>query len=195
MKTTSLPFLLLLCIGLLGWSSCGDDDADDGVLETLNYDTANVTAPQLGAGFNTFAAFFPEGEVQPFQGRTLEGVQFYLENIPLETVLIVYNAGTDDRSPGSEIYSVNLTSRINNAGWYTHTIPGGIDLNGGGIWLAVEVELANDNNQSVGCDAGTRYNPNGDRLLPPTGNTWTSFQEITGSETVNWNIRGILAEE
>lgn len=192
MKTNSLPLLLLLCIGLLSWSSCVDD-TDDILVDSLNYDGPNFTAPNNGIGFTTFAAYFPESEVRPFIGRTLESVEFWLERIPLNTNVIIYNEGIDDLAPGDEIYRINLNNRINNTGWITHRIPGGIQLAGGGVWLAVETEI-DAVGQSIGCDQGRSYSPNGDRLQTPDG-TWTSFNTITGSERINWNIRGLLAAE
>jgi hypothetical protein len=191
MKTSSLPFLLFLCIGLLSWSSCGDDDGL--VIETLNYDGPNFTAPQNGAGFTTFAARFPGAETQAFTGRKLERISFFLEQIPFSTTVIVYDIGTDDREPGQELYSVDLTQRIRNTGWIEHVLTTPIDITGEGLWLAVEVDL-DAGDQAIGCDQGENYNPNGDRLQVPSGD-WTSFNEITGTETINWNIRGIISEE
>lgn len=191
MKTSSLPFLLLLCIGLLSWSSCGDDD--DLVIDTLNYDGPNFTAPTNGEGFTTFAARFPGAETQAFTGRKLERISFYLEQVPISTVVLVYDIGTDDREPGDLLYSIDLTQRIRNTGWVEHVLTTPVDITGDGLWLAVETELeAGD--QAIGCDQGTNYNPNGDRLQVPSG-AWTSFNEITGSEAINWNIRGIISEE
>jgi hypothetical protein len=191
MKTSSLPFLLLLCIGLLSWSSCGDDD--DLVIDTLNYDGPNFTAPTNGEGFTTFAARFPGAETQAFTGRKLERISFFLEQIPISTVVLVYDIGTDDRTPGDLLYSIDLTQRVRNTGWIEHVLTTPVDITGDGLWLAVETEL-NTGDQAIGCDQGTNYNPNGDRLLTPA-NVWTSFNEITGSETINWNIRGIISEE
>lgn len=192
MKTSSLPFLLFLCIGLLSWSACGDDD--DLVLDTLNYDGPNFTAPTNGDGFTTFAARFPESETQEFIGRKLEKISFFLEQIPISTVVIVYaDNSTDTRIPGPELYSIDLTQRIRNTGWIEHVLTTPIDITGEGLWLAVEVDLeAGD--QAIGCDQGANYNPNGDRLQTPA-NVWTSFNEITGNERINWNIRGIISEE
>jgi hypothetical protein len=191
MKTSSLPFLLFLCIGLLSWSSCGDDD--NLVIDTLNYDGPNFTAPTNGEGFTTFAARFPAGETQAFTGRKLEKISFYLEAIPFSTAVIVYDIGTDDRTPGQELYSIDLTQRIRNTGWIEHVLTTPIDITGDGLWLAVEVDL-DAGDQAVGCDQGNNYNPNGDRLQVPSG-AWTSFNEITGTEQINWNIRGIISEE
>jgi len=198
MKTFNLPLLLLLAFALFTYSGCEDDDGPGNtVADSLRYDGPNFTAPAFGAGFSTFAAYFPPQETQPFVGRRLDQVSFFLQDIPASTVLIIYAEGADDRSPGEERYSIDLTQRIRNTGFYEHFITDAvIDIRENeGIWLAVEVDLPQNQFQSVGCDEGNNYNPNGDRYLPPTGNTWTSFNEITGSERINWNIRGFLADE
>ncbi|MEM9929231.1 MAG: hypothetical protein AAF840_05405 [Bacteroidota bacterium] len=191
MKTSSLTFLLLLCIGLLGWSACGDDD--DLVLDSLNYDGPNFTAPQNGPGVNTFAAFFPESEVQPFIGRELNRVSFWLERVPLATSVVVFAASIDDRTPGAELYRIDLTQRIRSTGWVEHNLTTPIELTGTGIWIAVETDVELVGDQAIGCDEGLNYNPNGDRFLPSGSTVWTSFNEITSSERINWNIRGFLA--
>lgn len=193
MKNLSLPFLLLLCIGLLSWSSCGNDDEDPGTeTENLNYDGPNETAPLNGAGLNTFAAFFPASETQPFNGYNLAGVEFWMEQIPNATSVVIFAGGTNDRTPGAELYRIDLTARVRNTGWVEHLLTTPIEITGQPLWLAVETDLANNNDQAIGCDNGANWNPNGDRFLPATGGAWTSFNEITGSEQIHWNIRGIL---
>ena len=184
---------LLLAFAALSFAGCDDDD--DLVQDSLNYDGPNFTAPFNAPGVTTFAAFFPESEVQEFTGRTLERVRFWLENVPTSTELIVFAAGPDDRSPGDELYRIDLTQRVRSVEWVDHVIPGGIELTGQGIWLALALEAPENQFQLMGCDQGTNYSPNGDRLLPPTGGVWTSFNEVTGSERINWNIRGFLADE
>ncbi|MFT6484358.1 MAG: hypothetical protein ACJAWN_001071 [Neolewinella sp.] len=198
MKTFNLLLFVLLVFALFTYSGCGDGYGTDNiVVDSLRYDGPQDRAPSNGTGFNTFAAYFPPQETQPYVGRRLEKVSFYLQDIPTQTVVIIYAEGTDGRTPGVERYSINLTQRIRNAGFYEHTITDAvIDIRENeGIWIAVETDLPTDGFQAIGCDDGTNYNPNGDRFLPPTGNTWTSFNEINGSETINWNIRGFLAEE
>lgn len=193
MKLKSFPLLLLLVVGLLGYSGCDDDDA---VTETLNYDGPNFTAPFNGAGLNVFAAYFPASVLQDFAGRRLSGVEFFLETIPEQTSVVLYGFSGNDAIPGDELYRIDLTQRVSVAGDFTeHVIPGGFAIPSEGLWIAVETDLAADGIQSIGCDEGLNYNPNGDRMLTPTSGGWSSFNAITGSERINWNIRGILATE
>ncbi len=194
MKTSSLTLLLFLCIGLLSWSSCGDDDAL--VVDTLNYDGPNFTAPFNDAGQHTFAAFFPESEIQPYVGRQLNKVSFFLQNIPTSTSVVIFAAGPSDQVPGAELYRIDLTGRIRSSGWIEHNLTTPIDLTGAAIWIGVEADLPSNQFQAVGCDEGLNYNPNGDRYQIPTGFTWTDFETFTGGEaTINWNIRGFISAE
>lgn len=195
MKTSALPFLLLLFIGLLGWSSCGNDD--DLVADTLNYDGPNVTAPFNDAGQHTFAAFFPESEVQQHIGKKLDRVSFYLWDIPTSTSVVIYAAGPSDQIPGDVLYrSPDLTARLRNNSWIEHVLTTPIELTGEGIWIGVATDLPGNQFQAIGCDAGNNYTGNGDRYQIPTGFTWTDFDTFTGGEaSINWNIRGFLSEE
>lgn len=195
MKTSTLPFLLFLCIGLLGWSSCEDDDPL--VADTLNYDGDNFTAPFNNAGLHTFAAYFPPGETQAFTGRTLERVSFWMEQVPGATSVLIFAEGPNDAAPGAVLYrSLDLSQRINNRGWQDHFLTDPITLNANeGIWIAVETDIPSDRFQAIGCDQGLNFDPNGDRYQIPQGPTWTNFEDFTGSEQINWNIRGFLAEE
>jgi len=193
MKTNSFPFLLLLCIGLLSWSACGDDD--DIVPDSLNYDGPNFTAPNVSSGFNTYAAFFPSSVTTSFVGRDLETVRFWMTDIPASTTVIVYDIDPNgnDNQPGGIIYSSDITARVNSTGWVEHRLSTPVELTGAGLWIGIETERLSAG-QAVGCDQGTNYNPNGDRFQTPDG-TWTSFNQITGTERINWNIRGFLSEE
>ena len=186
----ALPLLALL--GILSWSGCGEDD--DTTLTTLNYDGANVSAPQLPPGTNTFGVYFPPSQTERYTGRMLESVRFYLTQVPEATRVIVASEGPEDRTPGDVLYSRSLTQRINTTEWFDDRLPTPIEITGEGLWLMVEVELAPGEPFSVGCDAGRNFSPNGNLLNLSTENVWTTFQEING-ETVNWNIRGVLSGE
>lgn len=187
MKSYAIPFLLLL--GLLCWTGCDDEDA--ATTATLNYDGPNVTAPQLPPGQNSFLVYFPPSETQPFLGRQLERVSFYLFAIPQRTSVVIYAEGDDDLTPGAELYRRDITSRVNSTGWIEDRLQDPIDITEDGIWLAIEVELVEGAPLSVGCDAGRNYSPNGDLLrLAPAPNIIRNFDD-----NVNWNIRGIISEQ
>ena len=193
MKPALLP-LLLLALTLFIGTGCQKEDGPAPTV-TLNYDGPNASAPQLQGGLNTYAAYFPPAEVSTYTGRTLERITFYLTQAPLATSVVVYDEGPDDRTPGAELYRRDLTARITTTGWIEHRLVDQVvPITGRGIWLAVEVELEAGSPFAVGCDAGRTYNPNGDLLRPGLATQYASFNDLTG-ETVNWNIRGILAAE
>ncbi len=191
MKIALLP-LLLLALTLFTGTGCEKDDAP--ATTTLNYDGPNASAPQLQGGQNTYAAYFPPAEIAPYVGRTLDRVTFYLTQVPQATRVVIYDEGPDDRTPGAELYRKDITARITTTEWIEDRLIPGIELTGRGIWLAVEVELPADSPFAVGCDAGRTYNRNGDLLRLGLATQWASFNDLVG-ETVNWNIRGILADE
>jgi hypothetical protein len=188
-----LPALLLLLLPLLAWMGCGEDDDNPGptATATLNYDGDNITAPALPEGRNQFAVYFPPTETAPFAGRNLEGVRFYLTSIPQSTTVVVYDEGADNRTPGPELYRRDITNRVRTTGWIDDRIIPGISIESGrGIWLVVEVELAANLGQSVGCDAGANYDPNGNLLSLSVRPAYLPFDD-----DVNWNIRGLISAE
>jgi hypothetical protein len=200
MKNSFRLLFLLLGLCLFTISSCTDDDETTTTPneETLNYDGNWVTAPALEQGTRIYAAYFPADEVQSLVGRRLARIDFWLQTIPDATTVRIYRTSGNDRSPGDQLHERNLTQRINTTGWYQYVIPAEtvVEIPADGIWLAVETTAPTDRFQAIGCDDGSNFNPNGDRMLPPTGGTWTSFSEITsGGETINWNIRGVLAAQ
>ena len=190
--TTALRLPLFLLLSVLLWTGCGEDD-DPTVTATLNYDGPNVTAPQLPPGTNQFAAYFPPSETSSFNGRLLERVSFYLTQLPEGVRVVVYGDGPDDRSPGPELYrSAELINRAS-TGWNEHLLlTDPVTVGGEGLWLVVEVDLAQGSPISVGCDAGRNYNSNGDLLLLSINSQYASFGQINPGETVNWNIRGVI---
>jgi hypothetical protein len=176
---------------------CGNDDDDTGpsATATLNYDGDNVTAPQLPPGRNRFAAYFPPVETAPFVGRSLEGVTFYMSDIPLSTRVTVYQVAPGILDPGATpVYTRDITNRVTTIGWTEDRIIPAIPIEADrAIWLVVEVELDNGEPFSVGCDAGRNYTSDGDLLSLSTNPSWQSFGTINPGETVNWNIRGIIS--
>ena len=189
MKPTLLSLLL---IALLTWTGCGEDD-DVSVQEFVNYDGPNVSAPQLPPGTNTFGVYFPASVMQGYTGRSIDAITFYVTSIPEATTVKIFADGPDNRTPGDELYSRDITNRVSTTEWYTDRLQSPYEITGEGIWLAVEVELAPGAPISIGCDSGQSFDPNGNLLYLSTENEWQTFQEITG-ERVNWNIRGVLSE-
>lgn len=190
MKLYHLPLLL---VALLFSTGCDDDEGSTAT--TLNYDGSNATAPSLPAGTTSFAVYFPPERTTPFAGRKLERVAFYVSGIPQGTRVSVNEEGPDNLTPGPVIESRDISNRITTTGWYEHLLTNPVSLSGSGIWLVIDVDVDRDNAFAIGCDAGRSYNPNGDLLRFPAATQYGSFQQISGNETVNWNIRGVLSAE
>lgn len=201
MKTLRLPFFLLLCLGVLAWTGCGNDDEDLPVInqvETLNYDGPNVTAPLTSA--SVLAAYFPPNQVAPFRGRTLEAVEFVLAELPPETRVVVYEEGDTQTEPGAVLYeSPVLNGRIQNAvglgNFLTHRLSTPIELGDRGVWLGISTGIQPNSSitlQTVGCDAEGNGVEDGDWML--LDGQWISFFAFTGETVaINWNIRGVLS--
>lgn len=189
------PYLLpLLLLALFTWTGCGSDDDDVVEQEFVNYDGPNVSAPSLPPGTNTFGVYFPASVMDRYVGRSIDAITFYVTSVPRATTVKIFADGPDNRTPGAELYSRDITNRVTLTEWYTDRLQNPYEITGEGLWLAVEVELAAGESFSIGCDAGRTFDSNGNLLYLSTENEWQTFQDITG-EQVNWNIRGVLAPE
>ena len=187
--------LLFLALTALTFSACEDDDDPLATTGELNYAGANVTAPTLPQGTNTFAAYFPSNITSDFTGRNLETVDFFMFEVPDRTIVRIHDDSNGDREPGNQLYSIDLTQRVNNRGEVSHRLPTPLEITGEGLWLVVEVETAQSGDRAVGCDAGQNYSPNGDLILFSTNNEFDSFQTLSGGERVNWNISATISAE
>ena len=193
MRYLRLPFLLLLALSVLVYTGC-DDDEDDFAQDELRYDTGPFTAPT--SDFEEFAAYFPANRTGEFAGRRLEQIEFYAWEAPERTIIKVYAEGQDAAAPGELLYSRDISQRVNvGRSFINHLLDEDIVLGNQGIWIGIEVAGANPGVafQSVGCDDGSNYSPNGDYVK--ASGTWVNFRALPGGERVNWNIRGIISEE
>lgn len=186
--------LALLILPVLCFTACGDDEDanDDNFGEvTLRHDGANVTGPFLPAGIHQFLVRFDAVDLRQYEGRRLDRVEFYLGEVPSSLGVVVLN-GTNPNFPDQEIFYRDITNRINGTGWITHRLNEDVFLTDNDLWLAIEV-THDQEQRSVGCDAGPR-DPGGDWLLRQQDDDYVTFGEIS-TESVNWNIRGVLAPE
>ena len=186
---------LFLCLSLLTVTACGDDDDEIGSRGELNYAGPQFDAPQLQPNTShVFAAYFPGTLTREFQGRFLEEIEFELVDVPDFTYVTVFEAIPGDRFQPSEtrLFDLQVTDRVD-VGTNNVRLTQPIEITGDGLWIAVEVQLRPDQTQSVGCDQGRNYNANGDQLL--TDGAWTDFLALTGTEQVNWNIKGYVSAQ
>jgi hypothetical protein len=187
-----LLYLTLVCGVFLG-TGCNNDDDDDGDFGevTLRHDGANVTGPILPAGQHEFLVRFDAATLSQYVGRDLDRIEFYLGELPAGIGIAVLD-GTEigfPETPG--LYFRDIGSRVNATGWVTHRMAETVTVQEGrDLWFSIVVALDQEQ-RSVGCDAGPRE-AGGDFLLRETDDDFVTFADITG-ESVNWNIRGYLA--
>lgn len=176
----SLLFLLTACRE--------DDEIPITNVATFNYDGSNNTAPILDAGEHIAAARFTANQTSPFNGRTLDRIEFFLFNVPAVVEVRVYGAGTSS-APGDLLYSADLSNDLISNSWIGHALVDPVPITGEDLWIAVRV-VHNFQTQSIGCDFGPATN-NGDFILTDPGTSWRTFRDVTNNQAdINWNIRG-----
>jgi len=102
------------------------------------------------------------------------------------------NISVDDTStiPGAILNTQLITNASPNS-WNTITLNEPFLLDGSSVWVGIEV-THDQQQQSVGCDAGPA-DSNGDWLYDEETMTWETFSNRTsGAESVNWNIKAIV---
>lgn len=184
-----LNFFLLLSCAIFAFS-CNDDvvvDPDN----VLSYDGENFSGPLLAAGKHELAARFLASQTSFFEGQQLTHVDFFMgPNFPAKCEVKIYGAN-NSVSPGVLLYSEDVTNDLKSQDWNRHELSTPLTIPLGDLWISIAVEHATSQ-QSVGCDAGPA-NPNGDWLFQSIDNNWERYLDRT-SESVNWNIKGIIGE-
>lgn len=185
---------IVLFGSLLILSSC-DNAANSGAapeLESgqvyLNYDGNNLTAPSFPAGTTELSTRFPASTLASFSGQQLTQVVYYVETAPSTCAVRIYR-GSDGIAPDSLIYDAITTNNNIDDSWNTHQLTSPIDIGSDDLWISIRFSNIADV-RSIGCDAGPR-NSNGDFVLLE-GEDWQTFLNLTGTESVNWNIRAVI---
>jgi hypothetical protein len=173
----------LYLFGLLILLSCSGTETVE-----INLDSDNFAAPILPAGTYEAAAKYNQNIMSPFAGYTFKEVRYYIDNLPEQASVIIYeDAGSN---PGAVLYSSNVTSEVNDRSWNEHTLSTPLTLDGSAIWVAIRFVHAQDQT-SIGCDPGPAVS-NGDWLFDNADNQWRSFEDRTITESINWNIRAVV---
>lgn len=168
-------------------SACKDDNDTE---NRLNLDGSNQTGPLLDVASWQAGARFSPAETAQFSGLRLIEIEYYILDGPAGATLIVYGPGVDNQ-PGDELYRAVIGNSIRPGQWNTHRISTPIDITGEELWITVGI-VHDIPQQSIGCDAGPA-NDGGDWLFSSTDGEWRTYRDRTG-ESVNWNIRGVVAE-
>jgi hypothetical protein len=180
--------LFFMFLSILAFS-CGDDDD---LTADLFYDSGVNDAPFLDAGEYIAAARFPASDMSEFQGRNLEGIEYYLLNTPNQCEVRVYQGGSGTE-PGTLIYNKSVTTEMEKESWNLHTPDTDVVLSGEELWIAVRVVL-NDRAATIGCDPGPAVT-DGDWFNSDANNQWETFRNFSGGQVnINWNIRGQVSD-
>lgn len=182
-------FLLALGV-VLALAGCGKDNNDPADDNLLRYDGENSTGPQLDAGFYETAARFPSDQTSRFAGRRLSGVRWFTGPLPVTCEVRIYGPGQNNQ-PGALLYSANVINQVRAFGWTEHTLSAPLTLSAEELWISIAF-THDQTTQSIGCDAGPNR-PNGDWIFDSNNNIWETYRQRTG-ESINWNIRGVVAE-
>ena len=185
--------LILLAV-LLGFAACKKDeqDAGPGGTEILRLDGDNASSPVLPAGNYEHAVKFPASLTSLYDGDLLTGVRVYFYFVPSNVEIVVYGPGNSANTPGVELYVGSISGLQGNAfNDILFEAQDQILIGRSDLWLSIYY-TTQGGTQVIGCDAGPR-DPNGDYLKD--GATWTTFQDYTQTESINWNIRGIVQRQ
>ncbi len=157
----------------------------------LHLDGVNNTAPSFDPMIYTCAARFSAGITAEHFGKDLEEVEFFFIELPEQVKVQVFAQGTPTE-PGAMLYEADVSANITPNGWNRHTLTSPVQVIGQDLWIALECSQ-NSRKQTVGCDVGPAVS-GGDMIFTEANNRWETFRDLTGSESINWNIRGQLSE-
>jgi hypothetical protein len=152
---------------------------------TLRWDDGiNVNSIGVGGGNWEVAARFPASITGTMAGKELRSVEFFVHDLPTNLTLKIYDQGTAT-SPGTLIYSEDITSSIGTVGYFNAFTFPAITLSGNDIWIGFEMT---GGNFPAGVDAGATAD--GDWLTLDGGVTWA---HLFGYGFDNdWNIAGFV---
>lgn len=187
MKVTHLLFFLSLFL----FTACGDDDSGSNA-NLLSYDGDNFSAPALDPGQHELAVYFPASIMFQHIGKQLIEVEYYAGQAP-DLLRVRIRNGFSATQPGDIIdgQDYDVTTRVTgDPSWKTLILNPPLDITGEDIWISL---FANHNvtKQSIGCDSGPR-NEGGDWIWSSSTQQWETFLNRTGTESINWNIRGVM---
>ena len=186
---TMKKYIYLALLASIAFSGCQDDDNIDPYL--LHHDGENVTSPFLPSGAYEAAAHFNSNVAIRYVGKELIAIEFNMYELPDYAQIRVYES-TGQNNPGGVLFTQIVTNEIIPFSWNRFDLPTAIDLDGG-IWVGVYFEHFGRQAQTMGCDGGPSAG-NGDWLWDEADSQWLSYFSRT-SESINWNIQGVLQDK
>ena len=181
--------LFLLLVGILLFSSCNKDD-DTSLEDTLHYDGANQSAPNLDADTYEAAARFDASRTAEYTGRNLDRVSFFVGELPTQCIVKVYGEGTNSQ-PGNLLYSADVTDKLTGLDWNNHRLTDPIEITGEDLWISIQFTHTGTL-RSIGCDEGPAAT-DGDWLYQLSDNQWLTLRDRLPIN-INWNIRGHIKD-
>ena len=188
-KRNIMRYLLLSLFSLLLFAACNNDDDDLSLANTLHHDGVNQSSPVLPAGVYEAGARFTMSQSEEYIGRDLERVNFFMGELPTQCEIRIYAEGNNE-SPGSLLYSRDVTDELEALSWNVHQLSTPIEITGDDIWICVRL-VHQTSLRSIGCDPGPAVQ-DGDWLFQDCDNDWRPFNQRTNI-SINWNIRGVVA--
>ena len=191
MKKTILLFSLFLLFFACNNDNNNPPQAPPGPTENAIFlDGENSTAPFLPIGYNEAAVRFIPQDTEPYKGKNLDKVAFFIYGIPQTVEIRIYGPGTAT-TPGALLYSGFERDNLASNTWSEHVLSEDLEITGEDLWVAIGLSHT-VSMQSIGCDAGPNVE-GADWLVIESDNQWITYGERT-SESVNWNIRAIASE-
>jgi hypothetical protein len=154
---------------------------DDGV----NFDAIGLTS----GGTFAVAARFPAGVTGPYSGYELQQVEIYINDLPSNCVLNIYDQGTST-TPGALLHTQDVTSSLISLSWNTLTLSSPVEITGDDIWVSYSVTHG-AGQYPCGVDDGPAV-VDGDWIYD--GSSWQRLSVIAPTLNYNWNIHAILEE-
>lgn len=151
----------------------------------LHYDNGYVNGIGLtGGGYFYAAVRFPASTTSLYSGYTLESVDIYIKDVPINSKLYVWGKGSAF-SPGHILHTQPFTAFANS--WNTIPLSGSIALTGQDIWIGYSVTHTPSQVPS-GCDDGPE-DPDGG-WFSTNGAYWSRL--ASNDLNYNWNIRAFV---
>ncbi|HQI42441.1 MAG TPA: hypothetical protein PK665_15205, partial [Ignavibacteriaceae bacterium] len=150
----------------------------------INYNSIGL----VSGGTFEVSARFPASVTGNLAGKTLEAVEFYINDMPTSCIIKIYDQGTPT-SPGTLLRSMDVTSQIVDNDWNYINLATPYTLTSNDIWIGYEV--THDSGAHVcGVDPGPAL-PNGDWIKTSGG--WAKLSVMVPTLNYNWNIAGVLS--
>ncbi len=151
----------------------------------LHYDNGFINAVGLNNGGYYYASVrFPSSITTLYSGYTMESVEVYINDVPLNSKLYIWGKGSSS-APGYVLHEQPFTPLANS--WNTITLTRPIVLSTQDIWVGYSTTHVY-NKPPSGCDDGPQV-PDG-CWFSTNGTQWMHLYDLGLS--YNWNIRALV---